>query len=316
MMSGSLGEEFVYIRRRDLERLTTEIMQMKEFLPQILNQELVDNVQRLEQAETTLEVKDQDCGHLRARLEAAQTECLKEKQEKLSLLAKLEHLQEQSVQQAEFCTHMGSATCTLLWAVSNREEAVKSILGGGKANAFFTLAAQTLSSYVASLNEEQPQDEDREESQFVLGLAGTITNVAAVPCGRDLLVNLCQDLLETWICLLGAIRPGTCSRLRVVMLMCLYNVSINRKGLSWLSQSLPFISQLQILLTDPDLEVCLHTMRLFQSVVLESDSLRHFQNELHKFMPRIMELSHSRSTELQALACELLEEMKRLEKEG
>ncbi|CAH2218552.1 heat shock factor 2-binding isoform X2 [Pelobates cultripes] len=141
-------------------------------------------------------------------------------------------------------------------------------------------------------------------------------DVAAVPCGRDLLVNLCQDLLETWICLLGSIRPGTCSRLRVVMLMCLYNVSINRKGLSWLSQSLPFISQLQILLTDPDLEVCLHTMRLFQSVVLESDSLRHFQNELHKFMPRIMELSHSRSTELQALACELLEEMKRLEKEG
>uniref|UniRef100_A0A8C5P7E4 Heat shock transcription factor 2 binding protein n=1 Tax=Leptobrachium leishanense TaxID=445787 RepID=A0A8C5P7E4_9ANUR len=314
-MANSSGAEYVLVRRRDLERLTTEVMQMKEFLPQILNQELVDNVQRLEETECALEVKDQDCGHLRSRLEAAQSDCVKEKQEKLSLVARLSHVQEQSAQQVEFCSHMGSAVCTLLWAVSNREEAVKSILGGGKAAAFFSLASQTLASYVGSLSEGQPVDEDSEESQFVLGLAGTITNVAAVSCGRDFLVTTCRDLLEMWINLLRTIKPGTCSRLRVVMLMSLYNVSINRSGLSWMSQSLKFISQLQGLLTDPDPEVCLHTLRLLQSVILESDALTQFKDELHKSLPRIAELSQSRNLELQTSAREVMEEIKALQRE-
>ncbi|XP_053313321.1 heat shock factor 2-binding protein [Spea bombifrons] len=313
-MSGSSGAEFVLVRRRDLERLTTEVMQMKEFLPQILNQELLSNVQRLEQAESALDVKESDCEHFRSRLEAAQSECLQEKEEKLSVLAQLSSLQEQSLQQAEFCTLMGSTLCTLLWGVSSREEAVRSLLGGGKAVAFFGLASQTLSSYVESL--EQPQDEEAEESQFVLGLAGTITNIAAVSFGREFLVTTCRDLLETWIHLLGRIKPGTCCRLRVLMLMSLYNVSINRKGVSWMSQNVSLISQLQRLLTDRDPDVCLHTLRLLQSVALESDGPRHMQSELHKCLPRIVELAQSRSAELQTAAGELLEEMRALEAKG
>lgn len=47
----------------------------------------------------------------------------------MALLLQVTELREQSFQQVGFCTQMGSALCTLLWGVSNREETVKSILG-------------------------------------------------------------------------------------------------------------------------------------------------------------------------------------------
>ncbi|KAE8620990.1 hypothetical protein XENTR_v10004642 [Xenopus tropicalis] len=312
-MAGSSGAEFIRIRRRDLERLTTEVMQMKDFLPKILNPELVEIVQRLEQAETALEKKTLDCDHLMARLEAAQSECVRERQEKLSLVSQVSSLREQSVQQAEYCSHMGAAACTLLWGVSHKEEVVLSILGGSKAPMFFSLAAQTLSSFVRSLTSEQPQDEENEESHFVLGLAGTVTNVAAVSSGREFLVSRCQDLLETWIQLLEEIGLGSCCRLRVLLLMSLYNVSINQKGLSWMSNNHKLISQVQRLLTDPDPEVCLHALRLFQSVVLEPEVLPRLKADLQESVGHIVALSQSRNRQLQSEACELLEEVKVLQ---
>ncbi|XP_053561679.1 heat shock factor 2-binding protein [Bombina bombina] len=315
-MSSSSGEEFIRIRRRDLERLTTEVMQMKDFLPQILNQELVETVQRLEHAETALEGKNLDCEHFRCRLEAAQSECLQEREEKLSLLTQLNTVESQSMQQAEYCTHLGATVCTMLWGVSNKEEAVQSILEGGKASMFFSMAAHTVSSFVELLGTEQSREEESEEHHFVLGLAGTITNIAAVSYGRDYLVSSCTDLLGTWIHLLGEIRLGTCNRLRILMLMSLYNVSINQSGLSWMSQNRSCIMQLQRLITDPDTEVCMHALRLLQSVLLESDVLRSLWADLRTSLPRIIELSQSTNRHLQGLACELLEDMKALEVEG
>lgn len=51
-------------------------------------------------------------------------------QEKLDLRQHLHEAKQQLLQQAEYCTEMGAAVCTLLWGVSNNEEAVKAILGG------------------------------------------------------------------------------------------------------------------------------------------------------------------------------------------
>lgn len=51
-------------------------------------------------------------------------------QEKLELRQQLNEAKQQLLQQAEYCTEMGAAVCTLLWGVSSSEEAVKSILGG------------------------------------------------------------------------------------------------------------------------------------------------------------------------------------------
>ncbi|XP_077149657.1 heat shock factor 2-binding protein isoform X1 [Ranitomeya variabilis] len=313
-MSGPLEGEFVFVRRRDLERLTTEVMQMKEFLPKILSQDVLEGVQRLEVVESALEERELDYEHIKARLQATQTECLRTKEENLSLLLQVSALQERSIQQVAFCTQMGSTVCTLLWGVSNREETVKSILGMDKSAEFFSLAGQTVSSFVESLAVKP--DEDTEESRFVLGLAGTITNVAAVSCGRDFLMSSCREVMEKWIQLLGKIGSGCCGRLRVLILMSLYNVSIHREGLVWMSRNLGLVPQLQQLLTDPDNEVCLHALRLIQSLVLEPDVLHMLWEDVHQCLPLITELSHASNSELQKMAVELLEELRGLIVEG
>ncbi|XP_019476753.1 heat shock factor 2-binding protein [Meleagris gallopavo] len=131
----------------------------------------------MEKKEEEIEQLKMDCEHFRARLEAAQADCMREKKEKLDLRQHLREAKQQLLQQAEYCTEMGAAVCTLLWGVSNNEEAVKTILGGSKAAKFFTITAQTMESFVKSLSEDmKQQDLDSDENQFVLALAGIVTS--------------------------------------------------------------------------------------------------------------------------------------------
>ncbi|POI35084.1 hypothetical protein CIB84_001164 [Bambusicola thoracicus] len=263
------NEDFVQVRRRDLERLTTEVMQLRDFLPKVLDGDIVWTFQKLDAIESSMEKKEEeieqlkmDCEHFRARLEAAQADCMREKkprniwadmkcnpnffvsfQEKLDLRQHLHEAKQQLLQQAEYCTEMGAAVCTLLWGVSNNEEAVKTILGGvsmagqfitvradhrlatshryvtcemSKAAKFFTITAQTMESFVKSLSEDmKQQDLDSDENQFVLALAGIVTNVAALACGREFLVSSSPDLLDTMMHLLGEMKPGLCTKFKV-----------------------------------------------------------------------------------------------------
>ncbi|XP_051626865.1 heat shock factor 2-binding protein isoform X5 [Manacus candei] len=239
--------------------------------------------------------------------------------EKLDLRQQLNEAKQQLLQQAEYCTEMGAAVCTLLWGVSSNEEAVKTILGGSKAGKFFTITAQTMESFVKSLSEDmKQQDLDSDENQFVLALAGIVTNVAALACGREFLVSSSQELLDTMMHLLGDMKPGLCNKFKVLMLMSLYNVSINLKGLKYISESPGFIPLLWWLLNDPDTEVCLHALRLLQSVILEPEVLARTAPEMRDTLPfqRILALSKSRNADLQALAKELLEDLKIFEYEA
>ncbi|XP_065600091.1 heat shock factor 2-binding protein isoform X2 [Cyrtonyx montezumae] len=321
-----INEDFVQVRRRDLERLTTEVMQLQDFLPKILDGDIVWMIQQVDAIESSMEKKEEeieqlkmDCEHFRARLEAAQADCMREKKEKLDLQQHLREAKQQLLQQAEYCTEMGAAVCTLLWGVSNNEEAVKAILRGRKAARFFAITAQTMESFVKSLSEDvKQQDLDSDENQFVLALAGIVTNVAALACGREFLVSSSRDLLDTMMHLLGEMKPGLCTKFKVLMLMSLYNVSINLKGLKYISESPGFIPLLWWLLNDPDTEVCLHVLRLLQSVILEPEVLAKSACEMRDTLPfqRIITLSKSHNVELQALAKELLEDLKILEYEA
>lgn len=44
-------EEFVKVRKKDLERLTTEVMQIRDFLPRILSGEVLESFQKLKVVE-------------------------------------------------------------------------------------------------------------------------------------------------------------------------------------------------------------------------------------------------------------------------
>ncbi|XP_057261017.1 heat shock factor 2-binding protein isoform X4 [Pezoporus wallicus] len=223
LVKAETKDEFVKIRRRDLERLTTEVMQLRDFLPKIINGDILGTFQKLDAIESNMEKKEEeiqelkmDCEHFRARLETAQADCMKEKKEKLDLRQQLNEAKQQLLQQAEYCTEMGAAVCTLLWGVSSNEEAVKTILGGSKAVKFFTITAQTMESFVKSLGEDmKQQDLDSDENQFVLALAGIVTNVAALACGREFLVSSSRELLDTMMQLLGDMKPGLCTKFKV-----------------------------------------------------------------------------------------------------
>uniref|UniRef100_A0A2K6D2L0 Heat shock transcription factor 2 binding protein n=1 Tax=Macaca nemestrina TaxID=9545 RepID=A0A2K6D2L0_MACNE len=280
-------EEFVKVRKKDLERLTTEVMQIRDFLPRILNGEVLESFQKLKIVE----------------------------KEKLALRQQLSEAKQQLLQQAEYCTEMGAAACTLLWGVSSSEEVVKAILGGDKALKFFSITGQTMESFVKSLDGDI-KELDSDENQFVFALAGIVTNVAAIACGREFLVNSSRVLLDTILQLLGDLKPGQCTKLKVLMLMSLYNVSINLKGLKYISESPGFIPLLWWLLSDPDAEVCLHVLRLVQSVVLEPEVFSKSASEFRSSLPlqRILAMSKSRNPRLQTAAQELLEDLGTLQR--
>ncbi|KAH0624797.1 hypothetical protein JD844_032612 [Phrynosoma platyrhinos] len=272
-------------------------MQLHDILPKVVNGDVLENFQKLDAIETIIERKDNeleqlrmDCEHYKARLEAAQADCMKEKKEKLAARQQLNEAKQQLLQQAEYCTEMGAAVCTLLWSVSSNEETVKSILGSVSSINGINLHFSDIISYL---------------------------DIAALACGREFLINSNRVLLDTMIQLLGDMKPGSCTKLKVLMLMSLYNVSINVKGLKYISESSGFFPLLWWLLNDPDAEVCLHVLRLLQSVILEPEILTKSAPEMRDSLPlpRIHMLSKSRNPDLQILAQELLEDLKVLEYE-
>uniref|UniRef100_A0A8C9V8K7 Heat shock transcription factor 2 binding protein n=1 Tax=Scleropages formosus TaxID=113540 RepID=A0A8C9V8K7_SCLFO len=272
---------FVRVRKRDLERLTTEVMQLRDFLPKVISRDVLEKVRQghvvdvvKERIELEREQLQQDYLHLCSRLDAAHCECQREREEKLALRQQLWVSQEQLQQQAEFCTTLGVASCTLLWSVSSKEEVIKDILADRKAEAFLAVAAQTLESFVGqSLDREGKveQQTSSQEMQFVLALAGIVTNIAAVTCGRDFLSSSAHMLLDTLMQLLGVMKPGVFSKLKVLMLMALYNVSISIKGLKYISESSCLLQLLPSLLQDSDGEVCHCALRLLQSLLLQNN---------------------------------------------
>ena len=51
-------EDFVRVRKQDLDKLSTEVMQLREFLPRVMNRGLVEKLQKARTAQTsTLLVK-------------------------------------------------------------------------------------------------------------------------------------------------------------------------------------------------------------------------------------------------------------------
>ncbi|XP_029307838.1 heat shock factor 2-binding protein [Cottoperca gobio] len=281
-MKARKQDGFVRVKKSDLEKLTTEVMQLREFLPRVLNRDLIEMLHKARTAQTMKEHRAQDqeklrqdCLHLQSRLDAVQTECQKEREEKLLLREQLWQSGAELQQQADFCSALGSAACSLLWSCSAGEDTVTRWLADGKLQTFLSVAAQTLESFVRSLDEEaksQTEDHNSQEHQFVLALAGTITNVAAVTCGRDFLSTSAHILLDTLMKLLELMKPGVFPKLKVLMLMALYNVSISVQGLKCISENSGLLPLIWTLLDDGDWEVCLHSLRLLQSVLLEEEA--------------------------------------------
>ncbi|KAK7893577.1 hypothetical protein WMY93_022729 [Mugilogobius chulae] len=266
---------FVRVRKRELDKLTTEVMQLREFLPRVLNGELMEMLNKAKAAQSMSALKEQmaqekerlqdECLHLESRLRASQGECQKERE---SLRA---------ADAGRLLYRLGSACCCMLWACTAKEDNITLWLSDReKLQSFVSVATQTLESFVRSLDGDvkvQVENQDSEEHTFVLAIAGTIANIAAVTNGRDFLASHNHVLLDSLIRLLEMMKPGAFPRLKVLMLMALYNLSINVKGLKYMLKNPGLLSVALKLLDDRDWEVTLHALRLLQSLVLEDEAL-------------------------------------------
>ncbi|XP_029924983.1 heat shock factor 2-binding protein [Myripristis murdjan] len=320
-LRSGVKDEFVKVRKRELEKLTTEVMQLREFLPRVLNGNLIEMLHKARAAGTMKEriaqeqeQLRQECLHLQSRLDAVQSECQKEREEKLLLREQLWQSSAELQQQADFCSDLGASACSLLWTCSAGEDVVTLWVAQGKLQSFLTVAGQTLESFVKSLDEEvnaQSEDYNTHEHQFVLGLAGVITNVAAVTCGRNYLSSSAHVLLDTLMRLLELMKPGVFPKLKVLMLMALYNVSINVKGLKYISENPGLLPLISTLLEDGDWEVCLHSLRLLQSVLLEEELLVPLGSSLldPDLLARISQLTSSLQPSVKLAAQQTLEDL-------
>nr|XP_058957007.1 heat shock factor 2-binding protein-like [Pocillopora verrucosa] len=288
------NQHFLKVSRADVDQLVTEIMQFKEFLPKVLNSDLVGLYKKLDHCEQELEVLEAENRKLRVELDQmkmhhdSEIEAMKKqnnslledgeryKEEKYVLKCQLSEASQQMNDQSDYCSCMGAAVCTLLWRVSRQQESVTSLLGGNKAEEFLQITSRTIESYFDSCAGGEEAKENSEEFQFVLALVGIITNMAAAAQGREFLVTKDSGrvLIDTFMKVLGGSSAGKNVKMRNLILMALYNVSINMSGLQYITKKRGILGNLmQTIRGESDSELSLNAARLLQSIVMEPNSL-------------------------------------------
>ncbi|CAI8056247.1 Heat shock factor 2-binding protein [Geodia barretti] len=314
----------VRVSKADVDQLATETMMLKEFLPKLLTPDVLGSFSTLTQREQEVwalrkerETIEKELEHLRRRNESLKAEFEQEKQEKFSAKCEVNDLQQQLSQQADYCTSMGAACCTLLWRVSRQEESIHSILSGSKVKDLLQLGASTLQSYLDTYTNETLPNDTSLESQFVLALCGTITNVAASAYGRNFLsTNEEGQALIDVLCTALAEAPtgAECSKLKRLLLVTLYNISINQSGLHYLTSKPDLMRTLVWRLRDEsDSANLLHIMRLLQSLILEPDNAGTVAQALEAVpLSLLQHLTNLPHQEVREMALELISDIQSL----
>ncbi|PFX20171.1 Heat shock factor 2-binding protein [Stylophora pistillata] len=256
------NQHFLKVSRADVDQLVTEIMQVKEFLPKVLKSDLLGLYKKLDHCEQELEVLEAENRKLRLELDQmrkqhdSEIEAMKKqnnsllldgercRQEKYELKCQLSEASQQMSDQSDYCSSMGAAVCTLLWRVSRQQEFVTSLFGG---------AFTQIVSLAQEIGEGEEAKENSEEFQFVLALVGIITNMAAGAQGREFLVtkDCGRVLIDTFMAVLGGSSAGKNVKMRNLILMALYNVSINVSGLQYVMKKPGILDNLMEIIRAP-----------------------------------------------------------------
>ncbi|KAL5003962.1 hypothetical protein ScPMuIL_017418 [Solemya velum] len=322
-MHGEVSISSLSVNKDDLSQLATEIAQLKQNLTRLLTSNMTAASGRVEMLEkdywkSRCETVSNDCknevNYWKSRCETVTNDCQLEKESNLKLRCEIQQLSEQLVQQSDYCSTLGAVSCTLLWRVSRCEDSIQSILIGTKVDEFFGLLSSTLQSYVSAYKSEWPEDQT-DETQFILALCGIITNIAASAYGREFLVTNehGRAVLDTYFTALLEAPNGKSAKLKNLILMALYNVSINQKGIRYISSRPGIISMLSWLLKDEtEVENRINTLRLMQSVVYEYDNIN-IKQELQEIpMSVLQQLSKHKNQDVQDLSLELITDINSL----
>lgn len=177
-----------------------------------------------------------------------------------------------------------------------------------KVEEFLTLVSNTLNSYVTTYKSDWP-GMDSDESQFVHALCGVITNIAASAFGRDFLITnpRGRQLVDTFIYVLEEAPHGKSARLKNLILMALYNLSINQNGIKYLSSKRGIVKLLAWLLQEEvATENQVNSLRLVQSLISVESNLN-LIHQLLEELPRhvLQELEKDKNREIRELAREI-----------
>jgi len=180
-------------------------------------------------------------------------------------------LRNQLQTQSAFCASLGSIMGNLVWKASRLQPVIELLMTTSKLSDFFCLASGTLVSYLETYAKEVP-DVKSDETQFIISMGGIVANVAAIPEGRQFLVTdeSGKELIEQIIRLLPNIPSGSGDPLKRILLMVLYNVSINQTGLMLIQDQKPLLVTIsQLLVGEKPPELRLMALRLLESVTFE-----------------------------------------------
>ncbi|XP_024935511.1 heat shock factor 2-binding protein isoform X2 [Cephus cinctus] len=154
-----------------------------------------------------------------------------------STQAEIFRLKNQIMHQSTFCTSLGAVLCNLLWRASYFTQNVHVWLSGfqNKVGEFLCIVNGSFVSFINTYGDGLPSM-NSDEFQFIMGLLGIVTNMSSTPEGREFLITNTngKDLVQKLVIRISGIPLPSGNSLKRLMLMILYNVSVNQTGLQYL----------------------------------------------------------------------------------
>ncbi|KAK3800812.1 hypothetical protein RRG08_012844 [Elysia crispata] len=320
-----LKHEDIVVPRQALQELAAEADQVKMLLPRVANSNLISAKAKLNKLESDLEKTNKEINDLRTEVvhwktqaETAVTDVQREKKGQLELRVDVQELTNQLSQQSEFCSSLGAACCTLLWRVSRQEETIQDIVSGTRSVEFLELVSTSVQSYLSAYKDDHWPDQRTDEAIFIISLCGIATNIAASAFGREHLATTShgRHLVDTFITFVRDAPLDKSANMKVLMLMTLFNVSINQKGVKYLQSKPGLVAVLGWHLKEEHHHECqANTLRLLLSLVADEASGLRLMHELKENLSTsvLQQLTTSSQADVRDLALDLLMDIRRFD---
>ncbi|XP_049813790.1 heat shock factor 2-binding protein-like [Schistocerca nitens] len=187
----------------------------------------------------------------------------------------LQNLKFQLLSQSQYCAHVGSVIGNLIWKGARDPKFSEALLDSNLRRDFLYIISDALLSFMETYALELPPG-CTEEAQFILSIVGAVANMAACPAGRQVLSgsDAARQLMIEFITYLPILPLPSGNKLKQLMLMALYNVSINKRGLRFLQQKTDHAEKLvqalgYVMRSDTAPEPRLTALRLLQSLTCD-----------------------------------------------
>ncbi|XP_033324170.1 heat shock factor 2-binding protein [Megalopta genalis] len=295
----------------DIEKLTisdSENIELRS-LPQPLTEQTVkQNEEKTEIINLELE-----CERLRTQLHQ-QLEANK------IIQREIEYMKEQLFNQSAYCTSLGAVLGNLTWRASRFPEIVDVWLSAfqHKIGELLSITDGSFEAFMKTYRTAFPPTSN-DEYQFIISLLGIVTNISASPEGREFLITNSngKDFIKKIVTLMPTlpISQGTHS-IKRLMLMTLYNVSMNETGLLHLFDSRIGDALNYYLRNDslPD-EVQLLCLRVLHSITYDLTDPKYIQDLITSLsIDKIEDIAAASKNEMSSFAKQVIKNLRNSQK--